>query len=247
MMRRKGGERLRLHLDTAPVLEKMRAGGECPLCALKKANEADYVDSFLGGSVMEVSTRLEVNQKGFCARHLNMLFDQNNRLGLALMESSHLKEVLEKLKNRSTPKRRLIFIREAPAPGSGGPGGGASGDGPVSSCVLCDRLENTMRRYALTVAALWKTEAEFKPLLTGGKGFCLPHYEMVRQEASGALSGAALQEFLDALDEVETQNLERLVREVDWFAQKHDYRNQDKPWGESRDAVERCMKKLRGE
>lgn len=226
---------MRQHLDTAPVLEAMRGGGECPLCALKKTNEAAYVDSFLGGSVMEVSTRLEVNQKGFCAKHLKMLFDRNNRLGLALMESSHLKEVLKELKTRSAPQKRLLFKKEAP------------GGGQVCGCVLCERLENTMRRYALTVAALWKTEKDFKPLLANGKGFCLPHYEMIREQAPGALSGPALREFLDALDAAETKNLERLAREVDWFAQKHDYRNQDKPWGDSRDAVERCAKKLRGE
>jgi len=233
MMGRKGGERLRQHLDTAPVLEKMRAGGECPLCALKRETEAAYAEYFLGGSVMEVSARQEVNQKGFCARHLKMLFHLNNRLGLALMEYSHLKEVLETLKARPAPKKRLIFKREAPAPGPG--------------CALCDKLESTMRRYALTVAALWQMEKEFRPMLENSKGFCLPHYEMIRGEAPGALSGGALTEFLAALDRVEIENIERLVREVDWFAQKHDYRNQDKPWGTSRDAVERCAKKLRGE
>jgi hypothetical protein len=223
---------LRQHLDTAPVLEKMRAGGECPLCALKKENEAAYVEYFLGGSVMEVSTRVEVNRKGFCARHLKLLFDANNRLGLALMQSSHLAEVLERIKARPAIRRGLFVKKEAA--------------GAEPGCALCDRLSATMRRYALTVAALWEQEKEFKGLLQASKGFCLPHYEMIREEAPGALNGQALQQFLDALDKVEVENLERLQREVDWFAQKHDYRNQDKPWGESRDAVERCAKKLRG-
>ncbi len=232
-MGKKGGEGLRQHLDTAPVLEKMRLGGECPLCALKKENEASYVEYFLGGSVMEVSTRVEVNEKGFCARHLKMLFESNSRLGLALMESSHLAEIIKKLKARPAPRKGLLFKKEAAAPEPG--------------CALCDRLDATMRRYALTVAALWETEKEFKDLLEGSRGFCLTHYEMIRNEAPGALSGRALEQFLETLDRVEIENLERIQREVDWFAQKHDYRNQDKPWGESRDAVERCWKKLRGE
>lgn len=234
MMGEKEGERLRQQLDTAPVLEKMRIGGECPLCALKRDNEASYVEYFLGGSVMEVATRLEVNQKGFCARHLKMQMDARNRLGLALMQSSHLKEVLEKLKARPAPKRGLFKKNPAanPAP---------------PCCALCDRLDATMRRYALTVAALWEKEKEFKALLKSSKGFCLPHYEMIRGEAPGALAGAALEEFLTALDLLETENLERVLRDVEWFARKHDYRNQDEPWGDSRDAVERCAKKLRGE
>ena len=65
--------------------------------------------------------------------------------------------------------------------------------------------------------------------------------------ADGHTVHAYALERLGALDGVEMKNLERLIAEVDWFAQKHDYRNADKPWGESRDSVERCMKKLRGE
>ena len=223
---------MRQQLDTAPVLEKMRIGGECPLCALKRDNEAAYVEYFLGGSVMEVTTRLEVNQKGFCARHLKMQMDAQNRLGLALMQSSHLKEVLEKIKARPAPKRGLFKKMETKKAEPG--------------CALCDRLNATMRRYALTVAALWEKEKDFQTLLKNSKGFCLPHYEMIREEASGALGGAALEEFLDALDMLEVANLERVLRDVEWFAQKHDYRNQDKPWNNSRDAVERAMNKLRG-
>jgi hypothetical protein len=224
---------LRQHLDTAPVLEAMRAGGECPMCGLEKHNEDDYAQYFLGGSVMEVATRLEVNQKGFCAQHLNMLFEADNRLGLALMERSHLIEVISRLKNAPTPQRRLFKKAEVP-------------DGGWDTCTLCDRLEKTMRRYALTVAALWEKEPDFRGLLKDSRGFCLPHYEMIRAEAPGALSGRALEAFYTVLDEVEIQNLERLQREVDWFTQKHDYRNADKPWGDSRDSVERCAKKLRG-
>jgi hypothetical protein len=224
---------LRLHLDTAPVLEKMRAGGECPLCALKRENEASYVEYFLGGSVMEVATRKEVNQKGFCGKHLDQLFHGDNRLGLSLLESSHLKEIIQALKDRPAPKKSLFQKKDAP--------------GPEEGCALCDRLENTMRRYALTVAALWEMEADFRLLLENSKGFCIPHYEMIRAEAPGALSGKSLTEFLAALDDVQVKNLERVLTEVDWFAKKHDYRYHDQPWGDSRDAVERCAKKLRGE
>ena len=233
MMGEKEDERLRQQLDTAPVLEKMRIGGECPLCALKRDNESGYVEYFLGGSVMEVSTRMEVNQKGFCVRHLKMQLDAQNRLGLALMESSHLKELLDKLRARPA-SRRGLFQKKQP-------------EKPKPGCALCDRLDNTMRRYALTVAALWEKEKDFQTILKNSKGFCLPHYEMIREEAPKVLGGAALEEFLDALDMLEIANLERVLHDVEWFAQKHDYRNQDKPWGESRDSVERCMKKRRGE
>ena len=51
---------MRYQLDTIPVWDAYKAGGECPLCALRAQNEEMYVDSFLGASVMEPDTRVEV-------------------------------------------------------------------------------------------------------------------------------------------------------------------------------------------
>ncbi|NLE68688.1 MAG: hypothetical protein GX611_00720, partial [Clostridiales bacterium] len=42
------------------------------------------------------------------------------------------------------------------------------------------------------------------------------------------------------------ENLKRLEEELEWFTLKFDYRNADKPWGNSRDALERTVNKLRG-
>ena len=45
---------------------------------------------------------------------------------------------------------------------------------------------------------------------------------------------------------VELPNLKRLSDELEWFTLKYDFRNADKPWGNSRDAVERSINKLMG-
>lgn len=37
-----------------------------------------------------------------------------------------------------------------------------------------------------------------------------------------------------------------MEKDIEWFTLKFDYRNQDKPWGDSKDAVERTVNKLRG-
>ena len=41
-------------------------------------------------------------------------------------------------------------------------------------------------------------------------------------------------------------NLARTEKDIEWFTLKFDYRNQDKPWGDAKDAVERTVNKLRG-
>ena len=48
------------------------------------------------------------------------------------------------------------------------------------------------------------------------------------------------------LIELEQKNLERTEHDLEWFTLKFDYRNQDKPWGNSKDAVERTINKLKG-
>lgn len=35
-------------------------------------------------------------------------------------------------------------------------------------------------------------------------------------------------------------------KDLEWFTLKFDYRNQQKPWGNSRDALERTVNRLRG-
>ena len=44
---------MRYHIDTIPVWDAVKTGGECPLCILRRQAERTDVDRFLGGSVME--------------------------------------------------------------------------------------------------------------------------------------------------------------------------------------------------
>ena len=48
------------------------------------------------------------------------------------------------------------------------------------------------------------------------------------------------------IDVYKRQNRARMEKDIEWFTLKFDYRNQDKPWGDSKDAVERTVNKLRG-
>ena len=60
------------------------------------------------------------------------------------------------------------------------------------------------------------------------------------------LHGKRLAEFQETLLRIERENLKRVEGELEWFTLKFDYRNSDKPWNNSRDALERAGTKLRG-
>lgn len=236
---------MKQHLDTIPIWDAYKTACECPLCAIRAANEEQYVDNFLGGSVMEPDTRIEVNEKGFCQRHLKMLYDMRNRLGLALMAHTHLKQVIARLEamEEGAPKSRGMLRRLTGKEPQQQSGAAALSQG----CILCDRLNNTMYRYVLTLLYMWKKEPEFRKAFAQSKGFCLYHYAQVMDAAPEELSGSELEEFCRTLRTLELENLHRIEKDIEWFTLKFDYRNQDKPWGESRDAVERTLNKLRGD
>ncbi|GHU83026.1 hypothetical protein FACS1894196_2270 [Clostridia bacterium] len=220
---------MRYHIDTIPVWDAYRRDTECPLCDLRAATEQGYLEDFLGASVMEPSVRIEVNAKGFCAGHFARMLGMKNRLGLALMTHTHLKQTLQSIdKAPASPKRRA-----APEP-------------ERETCILCERLNFTMERYLYTVCHLWKTDAEFQKTFVASKGLCLPHYRQLLAMAAREMDARAAAAFTDALARVQRENMARIEKELEWFTLKFDYRNADKPWGTSKDAPERAIEKLRG-
>ena len=66
------------------------------------------------------------------------------------------------------------------------------------------------------------------------------------EEAPKHLHGRDLQEFIETVSKIEMDNLNRVEKDLEWFTLKFDYRNRDKPWGTSQDAVERSVNKMRG-
>ena len=64
--------------------------------------------------------------------------------------------------------------------------------------------------------------------------------------AGKTLSAEQTKTFQKKVAEIELANLKRVEGELEWFTLKFDYRNTDKPWGNSKDAVERGINKLMG-
>lgn len=235
-------------LDTIPVLDSYKTGCECPLCKLRINCEDQYVDSMLGAAYMEPDCRVKTNETGFCTRHFELMYDRRNRLGLALMTHTHMQEVIASLEgilaDRGEQRRGLFSSLRG--------GNGENGGTPqkirarIGGCVICEQVDGALRRYAYTIAQLYFSNAEFKSIFEQSKGFCLPHLALVMEMADDTLSGAQAAEFKKALAALELENLRRIESEIEWFTLKFDYRNTDKPWGNSRDAVERAINKLMG-
>ncbi len=94
---------------------------------------------------------------------------------------------------------------------------------------------------------MWSHEDNFRKEFNESKGFCLPHMGQMLDMSSKELRGSKQQDFVKELIELQRKNLDRLEEEIKWFTLKFDYKNQDKPWGNSKDALPRLLQKLTGD
>ena len=234
-------------LDTLPVLDAYKTGCECPLCRLHILCEDSYVDSMLSAAYMEPDCRVKTNETGFCTRHFGQMFERRNRLGLALMTHTHMKEVIASLvsilSGEDGARPGLFASLRGSAPAEGKP---QKIRRRMAGCVICDQVTQSMERYAYTIAQLYGTNAEFKAMFEQSKGVCLPHLALLLEMAQKTLPASQYAAFSKTLSAVALENLRRVEGELEWFTLKFDYRNADKPWGNSHDAVERSINKLMG-
>ena len=245
------------HLDTIPVWDAMKLEGECLLCSLRRKMEVGEVDRFLGASVMEPDTRIQVNRKGFCKHHQEMLFAVDNRLGHALMLESHLTETRERLAKALQSMQQSAkgvsqssfldrLSGKAPSPKKALETDVEALEKMTESCVVCDSIDENMDRYLHTFFHLYKNESDFRKAFAASKGTCLPHAAQLMRAAAEELSSKELAEFTDTLVKLETEAFDRMQEEISWFIKKFDYRFAGEPWRNSRDSVERSVNKLRG-
>ena len=239
---------MQYHLETIPVWEAMEKESNCPLCALYQKCEETEIDRSLGGSVMEPDARIRVNDRGICDHHHQLLFAMQNRLGHALLVDSHSKELLKKLDG-------LDKITSAPTAKKGLFSAKTDSVSLLAdeleklstSCVVCEDIESHMKRYLYTFLHLWKTDTAFRKKWEASKGVCIPHAVELLRFSVKQLNAANQQLFAQSLLSLLKSNLAEDEKDLEWFTLKFDYRNQSKPWGNSRNALERTINRLRGE
>lgn len=230
-------------LYTIPVNDIFDKDCECPICAIKKSLDDDGVAFAMGPSYMEDDIRLTTDKIGFCAHHMQMMYDYENRLGLALILDTHMKNMIENIELLQKKGRK-----------SSGGFFSKKEETPVYnytemihlSCFICDRIRHTYERYIATIFYLYENDPVFQKKLKKSRGFCLEHYGMLYETAPKHLHGNTLDTFTKDLDQVFLTNLKRMEEEVSWFIDKFDYRNVDAPWKTSKDALPRAMVKCNG-
>lgn len=226
-------------LYTIPVNEAFEADCECPLCLMHKKLEEDAVDFTMGPSYMDDDVRMETNRLGFCERHVKQLYAKQNRLGLALMLLTHMDRANEELYGVKGRRSAGGLFKKPEKSAMQG-----YYEKLENSCYVCKRMENTYDRYIVTIFYLYSSDEDFVKKFEKSKGFCMKHYVTLSERAATELSGSKQDEFRKTLDKLYFDNMRRVREDLQGFIDKFDYRNADKPWGNSKDALIRAILKM---
>lgn len=237
---------------TIPIMDAMNAQDECPFCFLERELERHAISFILGSAYMEDDIRMETDKRGFCRNHYRQMFDYGNRLGSALILSTHVRKRKEELdlQIKSFSPGKSAFLKRMRKTDSGsipyGTSLGAWVHETEKNCYVCDHIKHNYDRYLDTFLELWKNDTGFQKLLKKSKGFCLHHFADLVEIAETKLNEKQKKDFYPIIFRLMKDSLQRLEEEVTWFTDKYDYRNKDKDWGNSKDSVQRCMQKMDG-
>ncbi len=237
-LRKEAVKTMKEQLYTIPVNDAFSSDCECPLCAMNRELEKNAIEYTMGPSYMEDDNRAMTDKLGFCSKHIMDLYHEKNRLGLALMLNTHINKVTKDLKECASKKHSSGKLFQKNNTGS-----------PVSDyirtlesqCFICQRIHSTFDRYIETIFHLWKKDEAFVETVKNSRGFCISHYGYLYEAAGTHLSGGQYDEFIKVLNQIFFQNLERVNEDVGWFINKFDYRYQNEPWKNAKDALPRAV------
>ena len=222
---------MRYHISTSLILQEFpKTSNVCPLCEIRKIVENNLAEQYLNEAVMVTGVRYKVNEKGFCARHFDKLFEGQSKLGLALQCVTRLNVLMDDM----TPSASVRLAKKKAQKLSA----------RETTCVICDSVEEHMQRYYKTVAELYLEEEDFRDLLGFSRGFCLHDYAQL--VLNGSYAGSKAKEYVNLLAKTEKENYLNLQSDLQWFCDRHDFRNAGKDLGKAKDALPRTRARLYG-
>lgn len=220
---------------TIPINESFDKFEGCPMCRLHDDLEAKSLDYILGGAMMEPNVRISTNEQGFCEDHLDKLAKMKNRLSVALILDTHVNEIIKNISEKPANKAKKSDIKKLIS----------YFEELNSSCFVCKRVSGYMKAITKNIIFLYKTEEEFQQKFAAQPYFCTHHTEVLLKRAVSSLNKKTLKLFVCDLLKTETNKLQELAGDLNWFCKKFDYRYENEDWKNSKDAIERTQKILR--
>ena len=220
---------------TIPISEVFEPKRGCPLCALYKTLEERWVEYIVGAAMMEPDVRVETNRYGYCARHIDKMLKQRNRLSVALILQTRLAWIDEGLNNTAKKSSGLF-------------GKGAGEKPEQDSCFICQKIDGEFGRIGSNIAVVWAREEDFRKLYGEQEYLCHPHTEELLRSGRETLRGEKLAGFISATSDLTRKRLRGIKADIDAFCNLYDYRSAGSPPPDHKVAlaIERAIAYLTG-
>lgn len=163
-------------IATIPLMNAFHADDECPFCYLEREAEQHAISFILGSAYMEDDIRAKTDATGFCRHHFKMMYDYGNRLGNALILSTHLKKLNQELGGeqdfyaRQTSFYKLQKHTDVSSGNAPKTPLGAWIAAKTTDCYVCDHFHQIYGRYLDTFFDLYKKNEEFRALFEKSRG-----------------------------------------------------------------------------
>lgn len=233
------------------------------------------MEHLLGEDLMDATFRSRLENLGLCPRHVALLLNEPDRLGIALAlqtlvrhragrfgtvlaqppasVGSHLCQTLwRKVRRLTRYPRGARDIKPSPMNTASPPAAKSldtdlgTFDEADESCLVCSQIQKSMQLYARTVTDLYRRDPEFRARLATFDGICLPHTRLLIRESYSGLPAATRSQYTHLLRRQLHDGLTRLDQELGWFIQKFDYRFRQADWHNTKSAPERAAARLAG-
>lgn len=109
---------MKTEIYTIPIQDAFAEESECPVCRMYQKLEENAINYTIGpgASYMEGDIREQSDEQGFCQKHLGMLYEYPNKLGLAMMLKTHMDKTAKELKKAMKaplPQAAVLFKKKS--------------------------------------------------------------------------------------------------------------------------------------
>ncbi len=226
---------------TIPLTEALDENCDCMFCYLEDKLEREQIEYALGAAMMEPDFRILSNEKGYCRHHIGMMARAKKALPLALVLDTRCDEVIKKLSAIDFSAKGGLFKKDkSPAE--------KLSDAVTkldSTCLVCERIANTMEKFTNTFWYLYGKEPDLKKRFLSSRGVCMHHFAILLNALMN-VSGSKKDEFVRELYDLQMKALEHERDEVHGFVKQFDYRSDKGEWKVARDAHLSCAARLSG-
>ena len=215
------------HTAYYELLDAVRNATGCPLCEIEANSVRRYFESLLHESVNDPGVREAlIRSRGYCQRHAHCLRSHGDGLGIAILYQDQIKLFLALLEGLQTISSTVA-----------GKGTRARRRGP-EGCPACRTQNDCRNRYGSTLIE-WLNVQEMRGALDAGRGFCVPHFLALLDMPMDAKARTFL-------IEMQRAKMSSLLRELEEFHRKHDYRSSGEPFGKEGDSWLRAIRMMVG-